>query len=337
MSKDLLGLDIGSSSLKVVELKRDKKGYHLTNFGLTSLPKETILNGILQNRSALVDTLKNLISNLNPKGKRVSFQVSGNPVIIKNINLPRMSKRELADSIQFEAEPYIPFSLEEVNLDFHILGPHETNPEEIQILLAAAKKAMVNEYVAAVEEAGLKPEILDVDFFALANMCEINYPMDKVAVLVDIGADISLICVIERGNLVFTRNLLRGGSNVTEEIQKNLGLEFEEAEALKIGGEIERIEDILRKTSLSLAMEIQRSLELSSGPQEIEKLFLSGGVTKTPGLKDILEEKVGIPVEFVDPFKNIAYDKKIFDPEYMKEISPLASVAIGLALRKIGD
>ncbi len=344
--KNIIGLDIGTSSIKLMELEDHKGIYHLKNFGLAFLPRETITNGILKNSTTVVDAIKNLVKNLKVKANNVALSVSGHPVIIKNITLPMMSEVELEDSIQWEAEQYIPFDLDEVNLDFQIFGASKVNPDDMEVLLVAAKKTLISEYIQAIVESGLNPVIIDIDSFALENMYETNYPIenDKIIALIDIGASMININIIQEGASTFTRDVFLGGDHITEELQKELSVSYEEAERLKLGGEIEgvdydRIENIVKNAYASVAVEIQRSLDFysSSSDEGVDKLLLSGGACKIPGIEDIVGEKTSIPVELIDPFRQIEINPDAFDPEYIKDIALQATVAIGLAIRKLGD
>jgi len=345
--KGLLGLDIGTSAVKIVELERSRGGYQLKNFGMTFLPKETIVNGVFKNAAALVNGITTLKENLKTKTKYVSTSVSGHPVIIKKINIPTMTEEELTESIQWEAEQYIPFDLEEVNIDFQILGVNEATPDQMDVLLVAAKKSLISEYEDAIAEAGLEPVIVDIDSFALENAYEVNYPDEEIPVvaLIDMGASVININVLKQRKSTFTRDVFMGGNKLSEEIQKQLAVSEEEAEMLKIGGELENIDydqldSIVQDVSLALAVEIQRSLDLhaaSTTQEEVQKIYLSGGTARLPGIKELIADRVSVPVELLDPFREIKYNEATFDPEYIAEIGPVAGVGIGLALRTLEE
>ena len=345
--KGILGLDIGTNAIKMVELEETKKGYQLKNFGMTFLPKETIVNGVFKNAASLVNAITSLTENLKTKTKYVAIAVSGHPVIIKKINIPTMTEEELNESIQWEAEQYIPFDLEEVNIDFQILGVNEATPDQMDVLLVAAKKSLINEYQDAITEAGLEAVIVDIDSFALENAYEVNYPDEEapVVALVDMGASVININVVKEGKSTFTRDVFMGGNKLSEEIQKRLAVSEEEAEMLKIGGQIENIDyeqldSTIQDVSLELAVEIQKSLDLhaaSTADEEVKKVYLTGGSSRIPGIKDLIADRVGVPVEPLNPFREIKYNEANFDPEYIKDISPVAAVGVGLALRKLEE
>jgi type IV pilus assembly protein PilM len=344
--KNLIGLDIGTSTVKVVELEENKGKYTLKNIGVAKIPRETINNGVIINADPLVQTIKSLLASLKISNKNAAVSVSGNNVIIKKINLPIMTEEDLEPIIESEAEQFIPFDLDEVNIDFQILGVSEENPEKMDVMLVAAKKANVQDYLDALNSAGIKTKVIDIDVFALENMFNINYShdIDEICALVDIGATVTNINIIKENTSIFNRDAPMGGNLVTEEIQKELFVSFEEAEMLKIGEIIEgvdrdHLEQTIRKTVSSIAREIQRTIDFFAGQSlvEISHIYLSGGAAKTYGLKEILQEKLTAQVQIVDPFQSIKYDKKVFDPEYLLEIAPIAAISFGLALRKFGD
>jgi type IV pilus assembly protein PilM len=345
-SSNVVGLDIGTSSVKLVEIEKVKDDYHLKNIGIARLPQDTIVNGTIIHGELLEQTIKNLFRNYKIKNKNVAISISGHPVIIKKITTPLMTEDELEQSIPFEAEQYIPFSLEEVNLDFQILGPSEDKSKQMNVMLVAAKKALLNDYVAVLQNAGLKASIVDIDVFALGNMFAANYaPAENTNVgLIDIGASVTNINIVKNGISQFTRDIFMGGNQVTEEIQKQLSIGHEEAEKLKCGERIEGIdapllEEIIQKTLSIIAAEIQRSLEFftSSTYGELHHIYLSGGGAQVKGFMETLAKKINIPIEFTNPFQAIKYNENTFDLEYLKELSPLSAVGVGLALRSLGD
>ncbi len=344
--KTVIGLDIGTSAIKMVELDETKDTYKLKNFGIAKLPKETIVNGVIINSDPLIQAIKGLVSNLKITNKNVAISISGHPVIIKKITLDFMTEEELEPVIETEAEQYIPFDLDEVNIDFQILGVNEEKSDQMNVMLVAAKKAMIEEYTDVIRASGLKTSIIDIDVFALENMFDINYAYEENqnTVLIDIGASVTNINIVKNGFSIFNRDVFIGGNQITEEIQKELSVSFEEAEILKTGEKIEGIDqELLDQTiansSASISREIQRTLDFFTGSSyaEIHHIYLSGGGAKTRGLKELIDEKMSCSVEFTDPFKTIKYDKSAFDTEYIKDISVFASIGIGLASRKIGD
>ncbi|HEX5748699.1 MAG TPA: type IV pilus assembly protein PilM [Archangium sp.] len=350
-----LGLDIGSTSVKMILLKEQRKrgqvSYALQSFGMKPLPPEAIVDGALMNSTAIVQALQELMTELKIKNKEVAIGVSGHSVIIKKIQMPRMSQEELEESIQWEAEQYIPFDVKDVNIDTQILDAGGNDATgQMDVLLVAAKKDMINDYTTVVSESGLQPVVVDVDAFAVQNMFASNYdvPDKETVVLINAGASVVNINIISNGITVFTRDVTIGGNQFTEEIQKQLNVSYEEAEALKIGGTRgdsdavvpQEVERVLLGVAEQVAGEIQRSLDFYAGTAvdaNFTKVYLSGGTAKIPALFKTIESRVGVPVEILNPFRKIDVDNRKFDPAFIMEVAPMAAVAVGLALRKPGD
>jgi type IV pilus assembly protein PilM len=345
--KEIVGLDIGSSSIKLVELKEGKKGYRLQNLALSPLPPEAIVDGALMDSVTIIDAIKDLIGQAKTKTKIAVTSVSGHSVIVKKITLPFMTESELEESIQWESERYIPFDINDVNIDFQILGSDAENPDVMNVILVAAKKDIINDYVSVIMEAGLNPVIVDVDAFALENMLAINYDLEKgeSVAIANVGASITSINILKNNVSAFTRDIFKGGNQVTEEIQRQLHIDFEEAEKIKVGSKMEGIsqpviQKVLKEASESLAIEIGNSLDFfqsASTYEKIGKLYLSGGGSKVKDFDILLQQQIGIPVEMINPFKKIEFNEKHFDLEYMREIGPAMAVGVGLASRKVGD
>lgn len=350
-----LGLDIGSTSVKMILLKEQRKrgqvSYALQSFGMKPLPPEAIVDGALMNSTAIVQALQELLSELKIKSKEVAIGVSGHSVIIKKIQMPRMSQEELEESIQWEAEQYIPFDVKDVNIDTQILDAGGSDATgQMDVLLVAAKKDMINDYTTVVSESGLQPVVVDVDAFAVQNMFASNYdvPDKETVVLINAGASVVNINIISNGITVFTRDVTIGGNQFTEEIQKQLNVSYEEAEALKIGGTRgdsdavvpQEVERVLTSVAEQVAGEIQRSLDFYAGTAvdaNFTKVYLSGGTAKIPALFKTIESRVGVPVEILNPFRKIEVDNRKFDPAFIMDVAPMAAVAVGLALRRQGD
>jgi type IV pilus assembly protein PilM len=343
--KELIGLDIGSSSIKAVEFDWGKKTPKLKHFGMIPLPPEAIVDGAFMDSASIVESIRSLVEGLRIKTKKVAVSISGHSVYIKTINVPTMSEVQLEESIKWEAEQQIPFDIEDVNLDFQILD-EQVSPDQMPVLLVAAKKDMINDYTAVIEEAGLQPTIVDVDVFAIENAFNLNFesPEEEVVALVNIGASVMNINILKRGTSAFTRDISIGGRQITEEIQKRLKMTYEEAESLKVkerdaGAQNLEVEKIIQGTAEQLATEVRRSLEFfaaSSSGGEIKKIFLSGGCAKIQMLPGLIEERISMPVEVFNPFAKIDYNPEVFDPEYIKQVAPLAAVGVGLALRREG-
>jgi type IV pilus assembly protein PilM len=348
-SKLAVGLDIGSSSVKLVQLKEKRGGYTLQAFGTAPLPPEAIVDGALMNSSAIVQAIQEVLSQQKMSPREVAIGVRGHSVIIKKISLPRMTQEELDESIQWEAEQYIPFDVKDVNIDTQILTPDGDAAGQMDVLLVAAKKDMINDYTSVCAEAGLTATVVDVDAFAVQNAYEANYDAapEETVVLINVGAAVSNINIIARGVTTFTRDITMGGNAFTEEIQKQLNISYDEADALKVGGQGEsdavvpqEVERVIQGVADQMGGEIQRSLDFYASTAQdraITRVYLAGGTARIPALFKVLEQRAGVHVEVLNPFKNVEIDNKRFDPAVILGAAPAAAVAVGLALRRPGD
>ncbi len=347
-SRQILGLDIGSSSVKAMVLRGGKGGYTMQSFGIEHLPPEVIVDQEIMDSTVIVEAIQKILKTQKIKLKDVATSLSGHSVIVKKIPLPKMSAEELAESIQWEAEQYIPFDIEEVNLDFQILedieGEDATN---MNVVIVAVKKNKIDDIVNLLTQANLNPAVVDIDSFALQNQYEINYGIesDSVIALINIGASIMNINIINSGIHVMQRDISLGGNQYTDAIQKELDVNYNHAEGLKMGEEVKGIDPksvdgIIRSVNEDITLEIQRSFDYFrsiSDNEKIDKIVLTGGSSKIKGLDSYLFERLGINVEFGDPFKNIRYNEKKFDPEFIREIAPHCAIVAGLAIRRPGD
>jgi type IV pilus assembly protein PilM len=344
--KDNIGLDIGSSYIKIAQLKDIKGGYELDLFDMLSLPPEIIVDGSIIDSFRLIDSLKELIRKARIKTKNAVIGIAGHSsVIIKRISLPEMTEEELSESIKFEAEQYVPFNIEDVNLDFQILGPKD-EPGQMDVILVAVKRDIINDYVSAVKEAGLNSIIVDVNPFALENMYEINYEIEpnRNVAIVNIGASTININILKGGVSVFTRDSAVGSNLHTEALQREFNLTYENAERLKRGEPIENVSSgeafpIIESASEEIIGDVNRSFEFYRSTElheDINEVILSGGCALIKEFPGLLSEKLGIETKLIEPFKNIKISKR-FDLTYIEEIAPIAAVAIGLALRRPGD
>jgi type IV pilus assembly protein PilM len=344
--KDIVAIDIGSSAVKLVQLREVKGAYHLVNLGIGYLPPEAIVDNSIMDSSSVVHVVRNLVESLKIKTKNVATSISGHSVIIRKIQLPIMTEEELESSIQWEAEQYIPFEISEVNLDFQILGADPKDPSQMNVILVAAKKDFVDDYVAVFKESGLNPVVMDVDCFAVENAFEANYGFaeDEIVALVNMGASAVNVNVLKGEISVFTRDIQVGGNLLNEELQKRLGLSNEEAEKARSGEKVsasaEAIAEVMLDASENLAQEVQRSLDFfaaTSADEKINKIFITGGVAKTGMVREAIERRIGVPVEVINPFRQVAVNEKKFDLEYVDSVGPVFTVAAGLAMRRVGD
>jgi type IV pilus assembly protein PilM len=346
--KGLVGLDIGSSAVKAVELKAGGKGgaeYQLVNIGMEPLPPEAIVDGAIMDTGAVIDAIQRVFSDQKIKTSDVCTGVSGNAVIVKKISLPQMSEEELAESIHWEAEQYIPFDIQDVSIDYEVIeGGGGGN---MDVLLVAVKKDKISDYTSAISQAGKNPLVVDVDVFALQNCYEVNYGTDpgRVLALLNVGASIMNINILRGGTSIFNRDIAVGGNQYTDAIQKDLNLSFDQAETLKRGGRVEgaaveNLPPILQAVSENIALEIQKTFDFfkaTSSEDRIDRIFLSGGASKVQGLRDLLADRFEAGVEIMNPFNNVTYNPRDFDPDFISEIGPQAAIAVGLSARKGGD
>lgn len=335
-----VGLSIGTSSIKIVELKRAGKSWKLLHFGIVQLPDEVVVNREIVNEPAVIDSIKTLVNQLKLKSKSVCTALSGTSLIIKRMTVEAATAKELQEAVFWEAEQYLPFDVSEVVMDFQALG--KPVDKKTDVLLVAVKKSVLESYMGCIEGSGLKAKVVDVDFFALQNLLEANYPSNpsEAVAIVDIGASGLKIVVVHAGIPVFTKDSAIGGRNLTAEIQKHLNLSYADAESLKVGstdaGAPQEISDLMHVMSENFATEIKRSLDFynaSSQGAPVSYVLLSGGSAKIPNLSRVVEEAIGLPTQLANPFNSISYDPAVFTQEYINAIAPIAAVPVGLALR----
>ncbi|MCM2276758.1 MAG: pilus assembly protein PilM [Oligoflexia bacterium] len=334
-----VGLSIGSSSIKLVELKKAGKSWKLLHFGIVQLPEDVIVNREIVNDIAVVESIKTLISQIKLKSKAVCTALSGTSLIIKRMTVEVANPRDLQDQVFWEAEQYLPFDVTEVVMDFQTLKKPVDGKTDV--LLVAVKRAVLESYMASVEDAGLSPKVVDVDFFALQNVLEANYPSNpaEAVAIVDIGAAATKMVVVHDGIPVFTKDTALGGRNLTAEIQRNLNLSYADAETLKVGGSgplPQEVSDLMQISSENFATEIKRSLDFysaSSSGAPVSYILLAGGGARIQGLSKTVEDATGLPTQIINPFNAISYDPAVFTQDYLNAIAPLAAVPIGLALR----
>jgi len=355
----LIGLDIGSHAIKLVEIEDTKKGRILRNFGIIGLPQDAIVEGSIKEMEIVSSAIKTLYKNLKVKNKNVVTSISGYSVIVKKISIQRRGEAELDASIQDEAEQYIPFDINDVNLDYEILSPPEEEEAEkrgggekgdkslMDVMLVAAKKDIVEDYVSLLHLTGLSPAILDVDAFALQNAFELSAEnISGCYALVNVGAEELGINAIKNGVSIFTRDSSYGGYQINEAIMSKFDVSYEEAEKIKLGGtKIDHkdkgaLEEVFTSVISGWVNEIKRALDFlaTTYPDEtIEKIVISGGSCRFPGFQKYLEAETEIPVIELNPFGNLQINDKMFDPKYLTYMAPQAAIAVGLALRSVGD
>lgn len=348
--KSLVGLDIGSSSIKLAEVVSSSKGHYLERFCEVPLPKGVIIDGILADATVLSSKIKEIFKIARCGRKGIVTSLAGNSVIIKKVTLEQMNEAELRDLIRDEAGKYLPFdNMDDVNFDFQILGENNYNPNQMDIVIVAAKKEIVNSYLEAATAAGQNVEIVDVAPFVLETLYEVNYEYDneEIVVLINIGASTTGINVVKGGISVFTRDFALAGNSITENIQEKYHVTFEEAEKLKIegmpnGSEGDNLDlkNNIVEFAQPICMEIERSIDYfrsTFGGEDIKQVLLAGGSARIFNLTKHLSELLNVKTEIMDPFLKINYNKRKIDVKNLENIKPVAATAIGLGLRKIGD
>ena len=337
----VVGVDIGSHAVKVCQLKRADKAYSVLTVGSALLPEGAVDDGTLNEPEVVGEIISDLFKNLKIKSKKVGFSISGYSVIVKKVNLAVMEDSQLEENIMAVAEQYIPFDIDDVYLDFQDLKTNSKENDRTDVMLVAAKKDIVDDYLEMLENIGLTATIVDVDGFALENTYEYNTPKSENVALVDIGASKMNINIISSGISVVARDIVVGSRQLTEHIQSQFDLEFEEAEALKLGhkdaaekrGEIE---EIFSTICTQWILEIKKAIDLyhSNYPDSpLQKLVLSGGGSKVTGLTDFLASETGLEVELFNPFANMMANDKKIDRDYLTIVGPEMAIASGIAIR----
>ncbi len=339
--RDTLGLDVGSSAIKAVQLSRNNGSFRLEALGIAPVPPDVIVEGAIREPAAVAEAIQEAVGKAGVHTKDVAIALSGRELIIKKLQIPKVPPKELPDAVQLEAEHHIPFSIDEVFLDYHVVG---TPDELMDLILVAVKKSKVTEYVSVVEAAGLNAVVVDVDGFALGNQFELNHPTEQgeAVALVDLGASAMKTNVVRGGASIFARDIPFGGKNYTQAIAQHLRIPLDQAEAAKTGKDVgipwDSIVPALESVSRELSLEIQRTLDYFVSTVEserISKIVMAGGCAQLPGLTDYLSSIWGIPVEVARPFDRIQVDAAHADA--VAAAGPGLAVAVGLGLRRARD
>lgn len=342
----LVGLDIGSRTLKLAEIIDTKAGSTLKNFSTIDIEPGLIEEGSVRDPEAVSGYIRELFKSAKLKDTNVAISIGGYSVIVKKINVQTMTEDELHETIHFEAEQYIPFDISEVNLDFQILGESEHNPNQMNVLLVAAKKEMISEYINLMKMAKLHPLIIDVDAFALQNIFKFNYsPEDENIALIDIGASKTSLNILKDNVSEFMRDVSLGCEQINDKIASTVGCTIEETEEIKLGEEsdlisAEDLKEIVESVVTDWCIEIKRALDFfySTYPEEqISRIVLSGGGANIKKFLELLAAETSSEVEVINPFQNFIVDSNRFDSSYLEQIAPQAAICMGLATRKIGD
>jgi type IV pilus assembly protein PilM len=343
--RNYLSLDIGSSSVKMLEVRSGDSGLRVLNAAVCPLPPTAVQSNMIQDYQDVAEVIRLLVESNKVKTKEVITAVPGPAVIIKQATFPAQPPADLEGTVLFEAGNFIPESLENVNLDYQIIGE---NPEEgqIEVLLVAVRTDIINSYIAAITQAGLKPAVVDVDYFALENMFEVNYAPqpEEVNALINLGARYSTINILKGGRSVFTGDVPVGGRQITEVLMQQFSLTYEEAEEAKITGTVaehtrEEIEASLALAVDPLLDEVQRALSFfwtGTIEEPLHTIYLSGGTAQLPGLASMMSERLQAPLELTDPFRQVTIGHQV-DEAFLRQIASSLAVSVGLATRRPGD
>jgi len=341
---NLVGVDIGTSSIKVCQLKETRRGFGLVKLGYTALPAQTIVDGHVMNSQAVVEGLQRVFSENKIRQKDVAVSISGQAVIIRKITVPMMTAAELDEQIQWEAEQHIPFDIKDVHVDYEVL---RRRPEagQMDLLLVAAKRDEINDYTQIARSAKLKPVVVDIDAFTVQNLFEVNrgIPPEQTFAIINVGASLASINIISAGASAFTRDIANGGNYITEQIQKQLGVPFEQAEDFKcasVTGQAqipEQVNQIIESVCDSIAGEIQRSLDFflaTSGESEMSRIYITGGSSNLPALPAAVSRRARVGVEVIQPLERIGVEGKDVNQQLLQSRAAQLCVALGLAMRK---
>ena len=349
--KNLVGVDIGSGSIKICELHEQRKGHVLHTVAYAPLPPQTIVDGHVMNTSLVTETLKRLFAERKIKQRDVAVGVSGQAVIIRKITVPMMTPEELDEQIQWEAEQHIPFDIKDVQIDYQVLRRHPDRGQ-MDLLLVAAKRDEIHDHVLFLREAKLRPVCVDIDAFCVQNLFELTkrVPEHMTIALLNMGASFTSLNIVSGGTSAFTRDITSGGNAISEEIQRETSLSFEEAEAYKCGDTasnggsadrsgmvLQRVQQVIDATCDSIAAEIQRSLDFfmaTSGESQINRIYVTGGTANLVNLRSAIQRRARAPVEFFDPVQNLSVDTRNVEQDLLQSRGAQLAVAIGLALRK---
>ncbi len=344
-SPALIGVDIASTSIKMVELTQTGKGtYRLERYAIEPLSKDLVADGNIANLDQVSDALKRGWKRLGSRNRNVAMSLPAAMVITKKIIVPSGQKEEeLELTVEAEANQYIPFALDEVNLDFQILGPAPNNPDEVEVLIAASRKEKVEDRVAIAEAAGLKPRVMDVESYATQEAFALIAPSlpangrDQNIALVDIGAHVTHFYVLRNGQFLFSRDQAFGGNQLTQDIQRAFNLSPEEAESAKKNQGLPETydNDVLQPFMETLALEITRALQFfftSTSHNQVDQIVLAGGCAALPGIDELVSKRAGVATVIANPFASMQASDRI-RPRTLAQDAPMLLVATGLALR----
>ncbi len=350
MARQCIGLDIGASSVKLVQVKQSRKGLSLQNFGIEPLPPNAVVDGAITDPNAVAAAIRSLTKRIHLRGKDIALAISGNSVIIRRLSIPAMEGAALAEQMEWEVKQNVPFARDDVIVDWEVLV-QRTAEGQMEVVLVAAKREIVEQYVSVVKAAGLNPVIVDTAAFALQNAIEatVGFAPGQTIAVVNVGSRFSTIAMVRAGQPVFHRNIAAGGDTFTEAIRHRLAVSPEGAEAYKVGSGAaaltadvvpQEVHRVLAQVSEQLAAEFQRTVDFyvdNTADANLARVYLTGGSALVPQLPKAIQDRARVSVEIFDPFSRVEVDARRFDVEYLRTNAPVATVAFGLALRAAGD
>jgi type IV pilus assembly protein PilM len=340
----ILGLDISSTSVKLLELEQNGDNYIVKSLAVEPLPDNAVVEKNFQDVSAIGETIQKAVKRSGTKAKMAAVAVAGSAVITKIINMPaNLSESELEQQIQLEADQYIPYPLEEINLDFEVIGPTANNPDSVDVLLAASRSENIENRTDALDIGGLKAKIVDVEAYTVENVAPLltaqmeDGGKDQIIAVIDIGATMTSLNVIENGNLIYTREQNFGGKQLTEEIMRRYGLAYEEAGRLKKSGGLpdNYIPEVLEPFKETIAQQVSRFLQFfytSGQHNSVDLIALAGGCASIPAIDELVESQLGIKAVIANPFASMSLSSKV-NPQALSKDAPSLMIACGLALR----
>ncbi len=345
-STPVIGIDVSSTAVKLLELSGSGRKYKVESYAVEPLPANSVVEKNITDVEAVGDSIRRALKRAGTKNKFSALAVAGSAVITKVITMPaNISEEEMASQIELEADQYIPYALDEVNLDFEVIGPSETDPERVEVLLAASRSENVDVRVAAVDIAGLTCKVVDVEAFALENAFSViaqDLPtggMGETVALVDIGATMTSLSVLSDNKIVYAREQAFGGKQLTEEIQRRYGLTYEEAGLAKRQGGLPEnyIPEVLEPFKESMAQQVNRSLQFfysSSQVGQVDRIVMAGGCASIENSDRVIAEKTGVDVQTANPFAHMALASKL-NAEALANDAPSLMIACGLAMRSV--
>ncbi len=343
-SKKVVGIDLGSSSIKLAQVSKSKGSALLENFALTQTPMQTINNGDIIDTYLLGEAIKMIHKEQRFSSKNACIGMWGATSIVKKITMPKVDSKALKEQIKYEAQQYLPFDISQVTLEHHIL-PFSSSPDQMDILIVAGQNDLIAKYIEVMAHGGLKTSIIDVSSLALSNIFEFNYgKLNEPVGIFNFGSISTQFVVVFQGEILFARDIPVGGFTFTNEISKNMGITLEEAESLKLSGQSGEVPEST-KTFMNMALdnvteELRNSIDFysaSGGDFQISKAFYTGGASLTEGLIDHVSEQLKIKFEVLNPLIKVRSNNKKITPGYLQQISPFLAVSLGLALRAVGD